>query len=1268
MNTQPLPTAQSSINGKAGHRTTGKPTGTSMGKGKGLNPESKPYLPKYQRSAPDLHRVAAGSTGGYAPRHMDMGVGMGVFGGAASPSQYGNGLGTGQMYPDGTFVYPSIAPHPYPSNQHSQHHQYAAGPLHDTVHPIASYSTNDHPYPRNTSGTTARPELSSLQHLLEAAGYADTRVHTPPAERIRQLRQARSFVKPRPGADRAYGYGYGNNGGYNTYGRRIKKTFDEVDVEEVRDLYTTFGLGYGATSEGSDQFVDDGQQDESPTKVGSTDHHHHLATHITAPAIPIKSSSSMLRDVALQDIAHQALSPPSASSPAGSYNRSSGSFGEMDANTQHQNWWNGFNVLNRAVAAVREMSPTKESAGFDFGFAPSSVTSGTSGTGVGNSTMGSITGANTSGSVGLGLARGGEGVKKAKSAFTLGRQSAARTHDQYEYERGWGRYGGDEMDQEQVQPARAGRDGGDDMLSQGPPALSFPSLTPSTATTSTIAHASATTATSRRGAMTDLVIPRPSSLTHFEDADSNDNGLYSPLPADYETQCEDDELFSTSFDVGSEQSFGSSDSPDQAFFVLPPVHANGRGDGLSGLGFGELHNGEEDAGVQEGEVEVGGSLGMRIMRDAVELDDCDDSPIRAVVPLPPLGNATETTEAEADADQDAARKKESGDTPQRPPVARAQTTPSPSRIFGRAVGCEADEIAQTGSGLVDAAASSTDASSEEAKAGDIMEQAKKPLKYGDRATKLRMARSTPALVRSLSAGAALTPQMPVGTGKAGWLASIRNYLPLGYDTAYTSNPKDVTANSPVSNSSAIINTPFRLTPALPAAPTMARAAAVVCDSSSDMAEDLPAIPASMTATAHAAPAVESAAMAMARKASMGRMGPSSSAIASGPSIAQAQTLAVRLRPSLAKMRSMVWGPSAGTEQVPPVPPMPRLGVVGTGTALSTGNAKGQDGESDERSNTPMLSPRMDLSEGEAFAGWSPVKVQRGPRIGERGEVYTPKKAVWAHHASNVAASGSREEAVAKAKAEEEEEVDGYGSTVIDYTKSFFYKPCTPPAHVFRSSGHSRKAEAGEAGEQGIDGSAGATDSSDSTTSAPAASASTDAKIARRQRSIKSLRKALLIPVAPSAPPVPALPANIPSAPSTKQGQTHALKRHSRSIASFTAAAARVAGIATQAGTASASASGSGSSSLTSSGQTIPQLRTPPAQPQDIVGDMPEPPAFAILSPGAWEAGLPPRALVIEDEEWAAGAQEEAGDAGRGRKGKKGKKVRRKGSSKSIRAE
>lgn len=1210
--------------------------------------------------------------------------------------QFGNGTGTGQMYPDGTFVYPSIAPivyTPYDTRQEptiSQHPTAGAlssGIIHTANTPHTN--TNFDQGTRSKVDPGQRQEYSSLQHLLEQAGYAETRVHTPPAERIRQLRQQRSLVRPHNASARATaGAGTGAGSG----GRRIMRTFDEVDVDEVRDLYSAFGMGFDAAPNADGQGVPDGHatarglngqqadlgyETDSPTKV---------VCHITAPAIPLKSSSSVLRDVAMQDMAQQqAISPPSAFSTASGASSYSTRFGfdnnayasfaagvndytstehqqEQLEQPQQQHWWNGFgtSVLSRAAQTVREMSPTKEYAGFDFSF--------TSATSAG--TAGSVASANGTVGLGLGLARGGQGVKKAKSAFTLGR-----------YGMGGGGEAGemaDVRDREEAHPVapplgNTGNTGKEEreMLSEAPPAFSMPA--PSTQLPST--HST----TQRRGASTSLVMP-PLAQAQQHEVESD---LWSPLPADYETQCEDDELFSTSFDVGSEQSFGSSEgqSPDKAYFVLP-----NRGE-LAGTHGTDVQGQDVDGGLQGQGDEVGAVMGMglgmggvvggmaslasRIMRDAVDLDDCDDSPIRTTVALPLVN-----VESAPSTPPKAAAASVSGagtDYQQRPAVVRASTTPSPASVLSDAPSSLGLTMPTNTTTTVHASA---------------MPQAKKPLKYGDRATKLRMARSTPILTRSQANVAASTPAMPAVPANAGWLASIRSYLPTAYASSSSAARGITDTAGPVDTVAApadIPDTPFRVTPALPAAP-VARSAAVLCDSTSDMAEDLPAIPMgmAMAMAAHAQDRAElqgsaaSAAAALARKISMGRISqqqqenvPSEQSKGSGVGgETQSQTFALRLRPSLAKMRSMVFGPPASGE-IPAVPAIPSAFASASG-------ALGTEGEG----NTPMLSPRIDLAEGEAFAGWSPVKVQRGPRIGPEGEVYTPKKAVWAHHASvpgvekegkiaaSTGATGTEGAGVA-AEVDMMQEEDGYGSTIIDYTQSFFYKPCTPPAHLARGSRAGGQERNGDdhgdlpkGHNQAVQG--------EFTNRA----SSSNAQVAKRQRSIKSLRKALLIPVAPSAPPVPALPAGIASQRSAKSATASAsasASRHSRSSASSTFASIF------------SSAHASSSSSVDSSAPTLPQLRTPPTMPLDApaaAGRMPEPPTLAILSPGAWEAGLPPRALVLEEDDWEArsrlGGQGEGQDGdeafGTGSKkgGKKGKgrggKVRRKASAKSVRAE
>ncbi|WVQ83553.1 hypothetical protein IAT38_005694 [Cryptococcus sp. DSM 104549] len=267
-----------------------------------------------------------------------------------------------------------------------------------------------------------------------------------------------------------------------------------------------------------------------------------------------------------------------------------------------------------------------------------------------------------------------------------------------------------------------------------------------------------------------------------------------------------------------------------------------------------------------------------------------------------------------------------------------------------------------------------------------VEEVKKPLKYGDRATKLRLAHSTPNLKQAEAAA----PPLP-----AGWLGSIRSAL-LGPSPATSTLP----IPPPLPHRSTSPPGPFKLSAAAPAQPKLVTASPVVCDSLSAEAEDLPPVP---TPTAQAP---------------------------SGP----ISSIALRLRPSLAKLRDAVYGPQT---------------VAVDGSEL-------------------VLSPRLDWKQqGEEFAGWSPA---RKPTPGKgKGE----------------ASEGAVEE------------------VEIDYTKSFFYKPSTPPR---------------------VNGAAPETPKSKPSSSS-ASSATPHGP--RKQRSIKSLRAALLLPVAPTAvPPVPAIPIHL----------------------------------------------------------------------------------------------------------------------------------------------
>lgn len=696
-----------------------------------------------------------------------------------------------------------------------------------------------------------------MQHLLEQAGYADTRVATPPAERVQ---------------------------------RRIKKTFDEVDAEEVRDLYSTFGLS------------------------------EHRVTHITEPGLPLKSSSSLLRNLAAQGNTYsQENYDPHGTPQLGS---------------SYDTWWGGgFAALGRAAKAVMEMSPPSK----------------------GNERFEEVARQMSSG-VGLGLAKGGEGVRKVKSNWELGHEA---------------------LDQEQIPPVPPSRE--------------------------------------RKPANT---TPLPPVNLPLVNAMDQDEFGFSPLPADYEAQCDDDEFFTTSFDVGSLDSSpiartreGSSETEEHAVYAAQLDEINQVDDSprsVKSLGFGL-------SGIMNQDI------GKRIMAEAVDYDDYDqESPTKKsfVKPLPPAAAIEEVVEEFASVPED---------------------TPAPEPVPFR--------------------------------------------KYADRATKLRLARSTPIL----------TPRP-----NPGWFGSIRSYINPASSSTYSALPLDPPSAAPA---------PIKLTPALPAIPTLAKPVTVVCDSTSDMAEDLPAIPPTITVTAP--------------QSTIG-------------------SIALRTRKSLAQLKSVITGE--------PAPPLP------TSTPAET----------------PVLSPRLDLAESEYFAGWSPRRNNDNRSHGP--EWSTPTKA--------------------------DSQVDGYGPTEIDYTRSFFYKPCTPPAPSTSTSTTSETYNY-----------------SSTSTTVPAG------LVARRQRSIKSLRAALLLPVAPPVPVIPDQYRNVITNRSTS-GST---------VASTT-------------------------------------LATPP---QKAGERLPEPPILAILSPGAWEAGLPARELVLEGEEWDA-RDGQVGKWSKGKeaiKGKGGKgKLKRKGSKKAVRAD
>ncbi|ORX36425.1 hypothetical protein BD324DRAFT_496378 [Kockovaella imperatae] len=422
---------------------------------------------------------------------------------------------------------------------------------------------------KNQENAPASTHYSSLAELLQQAGYKDVRVMTPEGEKI----------------------------------RRIKHTLDDEN-EEIRDLYGSLGLAGAGGNHLKNQ---------------------HQRQTITEPTQPLKSSSDLLRSLALQDRAD---------------NRDHTMHHGSDHSASSSTWWVGSmtSSFSRAARAVMDISPPSKGA----------------------STFEEVARQFTG--VGLGLAKGGEGVRKVKSNWELDR---ARRADS------------DCPPQEQRPPMPR-------FISERP-AKHF--------VNESFGHT--------------FFQPAPPAL------DEEAFG-YSPLPNDYETQCEDDDVLFSELDLYTGGSLGSSSSRT----------SSERGIDELVLAVGESASSS---------LSLGG-IGQKILRETVEYDEDLDSPTRSNVILPAVTNDEPTA-----------------------PIARAQ------------------------------------------------------LKYGDRASKLRLAQSTPAL-------------RPV---KSTWL----DYLPNILRTApIDSIPQAKPQLGPLKISASKIVAPT-VSPISP-----------ICDSASADAHDLPAVP------------------------------------------------------------------------------------------------------------------------------------------------------------------------------------------------------------------------------------------------------------------------------------------------------------------------------------------------------------------------------------------------------------------------------------------
>lgn len=469
----------------------------------------------------------------------------------------------------------------------------------------------------NQTKATPSHQYSSLADLLHKAGYKETRVFTPEAERFRG---------------------------------RIKKTFDEDDVEEVSALYRSFGLSH-----------------ESFTRSPLDPHQHQRQT-ITEPSLPLKSSSSLLRSLAsnADQSAEGALlrdGPRSeSSSPADS------------------TWWSsGFAAsLGRAAKAVMEPHTTKPMTTLD------DIAHHSSNLSASHSTP-------------------KETVRKVRSNWELDRSKRNFSDS----------------------PPQENR----------PPVLRY--------------HTDTTAVSRQRAGLQEVEYPVIESAPPL--AIDNDAFGYSPLPDDYEAQCEDDEALYSAMDLYNVGSLGSS-----------PARS---------LSAERLRSPSESSDIDM--VNSFNDVGTRILANAVQYDEIE-SPNEFIIDLPEVESIASSPRAQS---------------PFLAPIASTVDT--------------------------------TEAESE----ADYPQQ-KPALKYGDRATKLRIAKSTPNLQQNQR--------------DSSWLGSVRAAVLSRAGYAPIASPSSTVAQ---------VAAPLRISPSVPAPPALVTTSPIVCDSASMAAEDLPAIPPTITVTA-----------------------------------------------------------------------------------------------------------------------------------------------------------------------------------------------------------------------------------------------------------------------------------------------------------------------------------------------------------------------------------------------------------------------------------
>ncbi|GMK54523.1 hypothetical protein CspeluHIS016_0111090 [Cutaneotrichosporon spelunceum] len=656
------------------------------------------------------------------------------------------------------------------------------------------------------------PELASLEILLRQAGYKETRVFTPEAERRRP---------------------------------RLKTLLDDDESAELAEMYAAMGLD----PRGSIQ-----------------------VRHLTRPNEPLRSSSSVLRNVALQDataLLNEVRKRRLAAGPGQELPDAADVFWRPE-------------ILDRAAAEamgrhIATISPPSR-----------------------NSTDG----------VGLGLAQQGRGVRKAKSNFELVRKpprSPEKEDIPPEY------YSLHRQGQPPTAPAHTTA-----FQCEVPPSIAAMFSPPTFSS------------------------PQPDE-PHFVD----DAFGWGQLPDDYESQEADDSFAeaygsgdSDSDSVVSRTSVRSSPSIGPVGAESPPLLDTEQL--LRDLVMGSVPAIETDgeSAAESDEIALAqaeaAAIGQRILASTVEYDDDESedefdpnsSPTPNPKPAGPVPVFSVTSPS----------------PPSHRPKMPMPASPSPARRAGlakRAPAVRAAPPIRTPRKIISREASLAEAMSESVISPPRLA---KPLMLP--ASPLRASKSVPALSKRKSVG------------------------------------------------------PFAITPAVTAAPSVQRVAPVLCDSSSNDAEDLPPLP-------------------------IPPMNDDEPTTSIG-------YMALKARKSLSALRASFWA-------APPEKPLP-LPSASTLTA-------------------PILAPRLDWSaQGAQFAGWGSDQNEKQHK--SRGSVESSSSIGTMH------------------------EIDPFDdSCPIDYSKSFFYKPATPPRRF--------------------------------------GTAPSRLGMLNKRASVKSLRRALQIPVA--APPVPRVP-------------------------------------------------------------------------------------------------------------------------------------------------